>query len=222
MEAPWQQLMPREKLRKMGAEVLTDAELLAIFLRTGSIGLPVMTVASQLLQHFGSLYRVMTADKQAISQVKGVGEVKLVQLHAVAELGRRFFGSKMAREDVIANPEATHQYLVGMLAHQEREIFMVIFLDNQHRVMTSREMFAGSINSVEVHPREIMREALKINAAALILAHNHPSGMAEPSAADRDITQQIINAGLLLNIRILDHLVVGHGHYVSFAERGWL
>ncbi|MFS2225283.1 DNA repair protein RadC [Pantoea sp. B65] len=218
----WQQLMPREKLQQRGAEALTDAELLAIFLRTGSVGQPVMSLASQLLLHFGSLYQVMTADKQAMSAVKGVGDAKLAQLHAVAELGRRFFRAKMAREDVLANPQVTHQYLLGMLAHREREIFMVIFLDNQHRVIAAQEMFAGSINSVEVHPREIIREALKINAAALILAHNHPSGMPEPSAADRDITQQIINAGLLFNIRILDHLVVGHGQYVSFAERGWL
>lgn len=219
---PWQHLMPREKLQKMGAEALTDAELLAIFLRTGSVGQPVMSLATQLLLHFGSLYQVMTAEKQAMSSIKGVGDAKLAQLHAVAELGRRFFATKMVREDLLANPQITHQYLLGQLGHREREIFMVIFLDNQHRVIHSREMFTGTINSVEVHPREIVREALKINAAALILAHNHPSGMPEPSAADRDITREIISACLLVDIRILDHLVIGHGHYVSFAERGWL
>ncbi|KOC88014.1 RadC family protein [Winslowiella iniecta] len=222
MNVSWQKLMPREKLQQRGAGALTDAELLAIFLRTGSVGQDVMTLAGQLLLQFGSLYQVMTADRQAMMAVKGVGDAKLAQLHAVAELGRRFFRASMAREDALENPQATHQYLLSMLAHQEREIFMVIFLDNQHRVLNSQEMFAGSINSVEVHPREIVREALKINAAALILAHNHPSGMAEPSAADGDITRQIVSAGLLLNIRILDHLVIGQGQYVSFAERGWL
>lgn len=216
------QLMPREKLQQKGAARLSDAELLAIFLRTGCVGQNVMALASHLLQHFGSLYQVMTADKQAMSAVKGVGEAKLAQIQAVAELGRRFFRAGMVREDALANPQATHQFLMSMLAHREREIFMVIFLDNQHRVISSQEMFAGSINSVEVHPREIVKEALKLNAAALILAHNHPSGIAEPSGADRDITRQIVSAALLFNIRILDHLVIGLGHYVSFAERGWL
>lgn len=217
-----QQLMPREKLQQKGAVALTDAELLAIFLRTGSVGKPVMLLASQLLEHFGSLYQVMTADTQAMKQILGVGDAKLAQLQAVAELGRRFFCAQMMREDVLSNPSATHHYLMGVLAHREREIFMVIFLDNQHRVMATREMFSGSLHSVEVHPREIVREALKINAAAMILAHNHPSGMPEPSMADRVITQQVIEAGAMFNLKILDHLIIGHGHFVSFAERGWL
>lgn len=222
MNASDRHLMPREKLHLLGPGALSDAELLAIFLRTGCVGQNVVALASHLLQHFGSLYQVMTADAQSMSVIKGVGEAKLTQIQAVAELGRRFFRAGMAREDALANPQATHQFLMSMLAHREREIFMVIFLDNQHRVISSQEMFAGSINSVEVHPREIVREALKINAAALILAHNHPSGIAEPSGADRDITQQIVCAAMLFNIRILDHLVIGQGHYVSFAERGWL
>ncbi|MGK3143726.1 RadC family protein [Pantoea sp. C2G6] len=213
---------PREKLQRLGAHSLSDTELLALFLRTGSPGQNVLDLAGQMLQDFGSLYQLMTASKAAFTDVKGVGEAKLAQLYAVAELAKRFFASKLARESVMENPQVTRQYLQSMLAHQEREIFMALFLDNQHRVLRAQQMFSGSINSVEVHPREIVREALKLNAAALILAHNHPSGRSEPSRADREVTCKVSEACQLLDIRLLDHLVIGHGEYVSFAERGWL
>lgn len=215
-------LKPREKLHKMGASALSDAELLAIFLRTGVSGKPVLALADELLKTFGSLYRLMSAEKSAFRTIKGVGDAKLAQLHAVAELARRFFSAQMIQENALENPQVTQDYLQSVLAHQEREIFMALFLDNQHRVLQAQQMFSGSIASVEVHPREIVRAALKMNAAALILAHNHPSGCAEPSAADRNITQQIRQACQLMNIRLLDHLVIGKGEYVSFAERGWL
>lgn len=215
-------LPPREKLQQSGAVSLSDVELLAIFLRTGASGVSVMTLAKQMLNEFGSLYRIMTASKQELTAIKGVGDAKLAQLHAIAELGRRFFAAQLARENVMENPQVTRHYLQSVLAHQERELFMVLFLDNQHRVLQAQQMFAGSINSVEVHPREIAREALKHNAAALILAHNHPSGIAEPSLADQEITRKVSQACALLNIRVLDHLVIGRGEYVSFAERGWL
>ncbi|WP_215848148.1 RadC family protein [Candidatus Pantoea bituminis] len=215
-------MTPREKLQLLGAETLSDVELLAIFLRTGSAGVNVMVLAQQMLQEFGSLYHIMTASKAAFSGIKGVGDAKLAQLHAIAELAKRFFASQLARENAMENPQVTRHYLQSLLAHQEREIFMALFLDNQHRVLLAQKMFSGSINSVEVHPREIVREALKVNAAALILAHNHPSGMSEPSKADREITHKVSEACGLLNIRLLDHLVIGHGEYVSFAERGWL
>ncbi|MBK0098808.1 DNA repair protein RadC [Erwinia sp. S63] len=216
------ELAPREKLAITGAESLSDAELLAIFLRTGSHGIPVMALARQMLNEFGSLYRIMTANETELSVIKGVGTAKITQLHAIAELGRRFFASQLARENVMENPQVTRHYLQSVLAHQEREVFMALFLDNQHRVLQAQKMFTGSIASVEVHPREIVREALKLNAAAVILAHNHPSGIAEPSRADRDITGKVGQACALLNIRLLDHLVIGHGEYTSFAERGWL
>ena len=215
-------MAPREKLQLLGVETLSDVELLAIFLRTGSAGVNVMVLAQQMLQEFGSLYHLMTASKAAFSGIKGVGDAKLAQLHAIAELAKRFFASQLARENAMENPQVTRHYLQSLLAHQEREIFMALFLDNQHRVLLAQKMFSGSINSVEVHPREIVREALKVNAAALILAHNHPSGMSEPSKADREITHKVSEACGLLNIRLLDHLVIGHGEYVSFAERGWL
>ena len=216
------ELAPREKLAITGAESLSDAELLAIFLRTGSHGIPVMMLARQMLNEFGSLYRIMTANETELSVIKGVGTAKITQLHAIAELGRRFFASQQARENVMENPQVTRHYLQSVLAHQEREVFMALFLDNQHRVLQAQKMFTGSIASVEVHPREIVREALKLNAAAVILAHNHPSGIAEPSRADRDITGKVGQACALLNISLLDHLVIGHGEFTSFAERGWL
>ncbi|GKW04591.1 RadC family protein [Pectobacterium carotovorum] len=215
-------LAPREKLVRLGAESLTDAELLAIFLRTGLPGVHVMQLAEGLLAHFGSLYQLMMADQSAFQNAKGVGISKYTQIKAISELSRRLFFSRLAKEDAMLNPEATGQYLQFLLSRREREVFLVLFLDNQHHVIRHQEMFVGTINSVEVHPREIVREALKVNAAALILAHNHPSGKAEPSQADRAITEQIVKACLLLEIRVLDHLVIGQGEYVSFAERGWI
>ncbi|GLY61388.1 UPF0758 protein [Pectobacterium carotovorum subsp. carotovorum] len=216
------ELAPREKLVRLGAESLTDAELLAIFLRTGLPGVHVMQLAEGLLAQFGSLYQLMMADQSAFQNAKGVGISKYTQIKAIAELSRRLFFSRLAKEDAMLNPEATGQYLQFLLSRREREVFLVLFLDNQHHVIRHQEMFVGTINSVEVHPREIVREALKANAAALILAHNHPSGKAEPSQADRAITEQIVKACLLMEIRVLDHLVIGHGEYVSFAERGWI
>ncbi|MCV9879029.1 RadC family protein [Brenneria izbisi] len=215
-------LAPREKLVSLGVETLTDAELLAIFLRTGLPGIHVMQLAENLLAEFGSLHQLLSADQETFCMAKGIGLAKYAQLKAVAELSRRLFSSRLAKEDAMLSPEVTGQYLQLLLARREREVFLVMFLDNQHRVIRHQEMFAGTINSVEVHPREIVREALKANAAALILAHNHPSGKAEPSQADRAITEQIIKACLLLDIRVLDHLVIGLGEYVSFAERGWI
>ncbi|MBN3050246.1 DNA repair protein RadC [Pectobacterium brasiliense] len=215
-------LAPREKLVRLGAESLTDIELLAIFLRTGLPGVHVMQLAEDLLAQFGSLYQLMAADQSAFHHARGVGISKYTQLKAIAELSRRLFFSRLAKEDAMLNPEATGQYLQLLLSRREREVFLVLFLDNQHHVIRHQEMFVGTINSVEVHPREIVREALKANAAALILAHNHPSGKAEPSQADRAITEQIVKACLLMEIRVLDHLVIGHGEYVSFAERGWI
>jgi len=215
-------LAPREKLLRYGATALSDAELLAIFLRTGFPGLHVMQLAEQLLGQFGSLYHLMSADHQVFCSHKGLGNSSYAQLQAISELAFRFFSGHLAQENAMLNPKITQHYLQSLLAHREREVFLVLFLDNQHRVIRHQEMFAGTISSVVVHPREIVREALKANAAAIILAHNHPSGKAEPSHADRLITEHVVNACLLLEIRVLDHLVIGRGECVSFAERGWL
>lgn len=223
MEKQWQSVPPREKLLLGGAAELTDTELLAIFLRTGVEGVHVMSLASQLLEEFGSLYRLLTAEKKAFQHIKGVGTAKYAQLNAIAELARRFFTCNDALDHhSVTSSSDLLNYLHSTLAHREREIFMVIFFDNQHRVIEASEMFAGTFNSVEVHPREIVRDALRLNAAALILAHNHPSGVSRPSPADRDVTQQVVIACQLFNIRVLDHMVIGRGEYVSFAEKGWL
>lgn len=213
---------PREKLIIHGAASLSDCELLAIFLQTGVPGTHVIALAESLVSHFGSIYEILAADHKAIMGFHGMGAAKFARLSAVTELSQRRHASQMARENVLLNPIITRQYLQNLLADREREVFLVLFLDNQHRVIRHEEMFAGTISSVEIHPREIVREAMKVNAAALILAHNHPSGKAEPSFADRRVTEQIVKACQLLDIRILDHLVVGGGDTVSFAERGWL
>lgn len=221
--SPWPgNLAPREKLLRDGAAALSDAELLAIFLRTGLPGLHVIRLAEQLLVQFGSLHGLLAADFAQFSSHKGLGAATYAQLQAVSELAFRFFSSHMAQENAMLNPKVTQYYLHSLLAHHEREVFLVLFLDNQHRVIRHQEMFVGTISSVVVHPREIVRAALKANAAAIILAHNHPSGKAEPSRADRLITEQVVNACRLLEIRVLDHLVIGRGECASFAERGWL
>ncbi|XKM13142.1 DNA repair protein RadC [Orbaceae bacterium ac157xtp] len=215
-------LMPREKLLAMGAESLTDHELLAIFLRTGMKGVPVLQFSQNLLNEFGSLYQLMNASHDEFCKKPGLGTTKYTQLKAVIELSQRYLNFKITHKNALTSPNLTHHYLASCLADKEREVFMVIFLDNQNQVICSREMFVGTYNCVEVHPREVVREALKHNAAALILAHNHPSGLAEPSQADKAITIQIEEACNLVDIRILDHIVIGKGEYVSFAEKGWL
>ncbi|WP_241825942.1 RadC family protein [Izhakiella australiensis] len=222
MAKAWMTLPPREKMIKYGAEMLSDAELLALFLRTGTRTQHVIEVAERLLSTFGSLRRILLADSSELNQVGGIGVAKFTQLHAIAELADRFYDSQSLRDGSLNSPHSTRRFLQRRLMRQQREIFMVIFLDNQHQVLTAEEMFAGTFNSVEVHPREIIRRALKLNAAALIVAHNHPSGVPEPSRADRQLTEQLRQSCTFFSIQLLDHLVIGHGCSVSFAERGWL
>lgn len=223
MDAKWRGIPPREKLMKYGAAALSDSELLAIFLRTGMRGTHVMMLSQRLIQRFGSLHRLMNATRGDLMMAGGIGVAKYAQINAVSELARRSFTCQEAlKNQAITSSQQMLDYLHGLLAHREREVFQVIFFDNQHRVIHTCEMFSGTINSVEVHPREIVREALQHNAAALILAHNHPSGVAKPSRADRDITQHIVRACTLMNIRVLDHIVIGRGEHVSFAEQGWM
>lgn len=213
---------PREKLVKLGASELSDAELLALFLRTGKPGLSVMALARELLAHFGSLYWLLSADLEQFQSVGGVGVAKFAQFKAIAELARRYHHAKMTDETALLSPEMTRTFLQSQLSGEEREVFIVIFLDNQHRIIKYMRMFSGTLSHVEVHPREIVREAIKINAAAVILSHNHPSGRAEPSMADKAITERIITSCNYMDIRVLDHLVIGRGECVSFAERGWI
>lgn len=217
-----ERLLPREKMLNFGVDILSDVELLALFLRTGSQGKNVMTLAHDLLQHFGSLYDLLSADITEFEAIRGIGVAKYAQLRGVAELARRYYSVRMLAEQPLLSPEMTQIFLQSQLSGEEREIFMVIFLDNQNRVLKHSRMFAGTLGHVEVHPREIVREAVKINAAAVILAHNHPSGRAEPSRSDKLLTERVVKCCCVMDIRVLDHLVIGRGEYVSFAERGWI
>ncbi len=213
---------PREKLLEQGAEALSDAELLAIFLRTGIAGTDAVSLARQLLQHFGGLKPLLAASQTEFCQARGLGEAKYVQLQAVLELSRRFLQQQLQRETVFSEPELVRKYLSHLLSHEQREVFMVLYLDNQHRMICAEPLFQGTIDASPVYPRIVVQRALKHNAAAVILAHNHPSGVAEPSRADRAITERLTQAMALVDIRVLDHFVVGDAEVVSFAERGWL
>lgn len=217
-----QELPPREKLLAYGAASLSDAELLAIFLRTGSQGEPVLQLAKRMIKEFGSLYLLIQADYEKLMQCKGMGNCKFTQLQAISELARRFFSEQFLHEDVMSGPELLKSKLLDLFAGREREIFIVLFLNNQNQIICHEEMFKGTLNRVEVHPREIIRFAIKMNASAIILAHNHPSGNPEPSMADKQVTEQIQQACSLMGVKLLDHFVVGHKQCVSFVERGWL
>lgn len=215
-------LKPREKLLNNGVNSLTDAELLAIFLRTGSQGLPVLKLAQDLLDEFGSLYLLMMSDYQKIKQHKGMGICKFTQLQAIGELSRRFFSEQFLYEDVMSSPDFLKTRLIELFFGKDREVFIGVFLNNQNQIICYEEMFKGTLNKVEVHPREIIRFAIRMNASSIILAHNHPSGNPEPSLADRRVTERIDNACSLMGIKLLDHFVIGHKSCVSFADRGWL
>ncbi|MGP3593820.1 RadC family protein [Vagococcus sp. WN89Y] len=213
---------PREKMLQFGVEALTDVELLALFLRTGTQGKCVLTVAREMLKQFGSLYTLLSADLDDFKGVHGIGVAKYAQLKGIGELARRYYNARLLEDNSLLSPDMTREFLQSQLAGEEREVFMVIFMDSQNRVLKHSRLFTGTINQVEVHPREILREALKINASALILAHNHPSGHAEPSKADKQITERVVKCCEFMGVRVLDHLVIGCGECVSFAERGWI
>ncbi|EGR0264271.1 JAB domain-containing protein [Vibrio cholerae] len=214
--------MPREKLLQRGPQSLSDAELLAIFLRTGTHGMNVLALADLLLRDFGSLRARFCASKEQFCRHKGLGEAKFVQLQAVLEMTQRYLAETLKRGDALTSPQQTKLYLSSVLRDRQREAFYILFLDNQHRVIRDEILFEGTIDAASVYPREVVKRALHHNAAAVILAHNHPSGVAEPSQADRRITDRLRDALGLVEIRVLDHFVVGDGEVVSFAERGWI
>lgn len=213
---------PREKLIQRGASALSDAELLAIFLRTGIKGKTAVDLARDIISHFNGLRNLLLADKKEFCQFSGLGQAKFAQLQAVLELSRRHLKETLQRGEFLQNPKATQAYLNARLRDLPYEVFACLFLDNQHRVIEFEVLFQGTINGASVHPREVVRKTLQHNAAALILAHNHPSGIAEPSAADRHITRQLTEALALIDVRVLDHIVVGDGECVAFSERGWI
>lgn len=213
---------PREKLLARGAGALSDAEILALFIRTGLKGRTALDLARDWLSHFEGLRGFLDADAGTLTALPGLGPAKYAEIQAALELGQRHLASTLERGDVMSSPEATRRYLSIRMRSLRHEVFAVLFLDSQHRLISFEELFRGSIDSCSVHPRQVIERALKLNAAALILAHNHPSGVAEPSAADRQITERLRQALDLFEIRILDHLVIGEGRPASFAERGWL
>ena len=211
---------PREKLLKLGSEALSDAELLAIFLRTGIKGCSAVDLARNLLANFGSLRALLGASQSEFCQVKGLGQAKFVQLQANIEMSKRYLAEKMHKPDTLNSVEQTQAFLLSKLRDQNQEVFAMLLLDSQHRLIKYRQMFYGTIDSASVYPRVLVKQALDDNAAAVILAHNHPSGVAEPSQADKHITERIIAAMNLVDIRVLDHFVIGDGVAVSFAQRG--
>lgn len=213
---------PREKMLLRGAESLSDAELLAIFLRTGIKGKSAVDLARELLLQFGGLRALLEADQKTFCQSAGLGKAKYVLLQATLEMSRRHLAETMLREDTLSNPQHTTRYLSAKMRHYRREVFACLFLDNRHRVISYDELFFGTIDSAAVHTRELVQRSLTHNASAVILAHNHPSGIAEPSQADRELTRQIQQALSLIDVRVLDHIVVGDASSVSFAERGWM
>ncbi len=213
---------PREKLLANGARSLSDAELLAIFLRTGVAGRSALDLARDLVSEYGGLRALFQADRARFCRTRGLGDAKFAQLQAALELARRHLGEALTRGDALHNPEDTHRYLRARLREYPYEVFACLFLDTRHRVIVYEELFRGTVDGASVHPREVVRRALQHNAAALILAHNHPSGVAEPSQADRRITRRLSEALALVDIRVLDHVVIGDQESVSFAQRGWL
>jgi len=213
---------PREKLLAKGSEVLTDAELLAIFLRTGIAGKTAVDLAQELLMEFGSLQALLEADETKFCQGKGLGSAKYAQLQAVLEMAKRHYVEILQRGSALTSPEATRAYLSAQLRNYSYEVFACLFLDNQHRVIVFEELFQGTIDGASVYPREVAKKALIHNAAAVIFAHNHPSGVSEPSQADKSITEKLKQALLLFDIRVLDHFIIGDGKPYSFAEHGLL
>lgn len=213
---------PREKLLARGPASLSDAELLAIFLRTGVTGASAVDLARELLARFGSLRALVAAPPDAFCAARGLGQAKYVQLQAVIEMGRRVLAEDLKSRDALSDPAATRRYLIAWLRDRDREVFAALFLDSQHRVLAAEELSQGTLDAASVYPREVVRRALALGAAAVIFAHNHPSGVAEPSMADRQLTERLKSALALVDVRVLDHFVVGEGDPASFAERGWL
>ncbi|HLO96345.1 MAG TPA: DNA repair protein RadC [Burkholderiaceae bacterium] len=211
---------PREKLLARGASALADAELLALLLGTGLKGKSVLSLSQDLLDRFGGLAGLMHADLQSLQSVKGLGPARRAELAAVLEIARRTLQTRLQRSASFEAPEAVKAYLQLQLAHLDHEAFAVLFLDAQHRLIRMEILFHGTLTQASVYPREVVKRALALGASALIMAHNHPSGVAEPSRADELLTQQLRQAMALVEVRVLDHIVVAAGHCVSMAERG--
>ena len=213
---------PREKLLQHGAAALSGPELLALLLRTGTRGQGVLQMADSVLTRFGGFAGLLQADAAALKGVKGLGPAKRAELAAVVEMARRALAQRLEAAPVFDSPQMVKDFLQLHLGALPHEVFAVLFLDAQHRLIKLDQMFTGTLGQTSVYPREVVKRALAHNAAAVILAHNHPSGVAEPSRADEFLTQTLKSALALVDVRVLDHLVIGYGAVVSFAERGLL
>ena len=211
---------PREKLLAKGAAALADAELLALLLRTGYQGRGVVALADDVLKHTRGFAGLLAAVPEDLEGLKGLGPAKRAELLAVMEIARRALAQQLQDAPVFDHPARVKDYLALHLGGRSQEVFAVLFLDTQHRLLALKEMFYGTHNQTSVYPREVVKQALALNAAAVVLAHNHPSGVAEPSRADEFLTQTLQAALKLVDVRVLDHLVVGQGQVVSMAERG--
>ncbi len=213
---------PREKLLRQGVAALSDAELVAVFLRTGVKGKSAVDLGRELLDRFGGLGGLCRADKKSACAAPGVGEAKYALLQAVMEMARRTLAEDMKAGDALDSPDAVRAYLRLLLRDKEYEVFCCVFLDAQNRVLAVEELFRGTLTQTSVYPREIIKRALFHNAAALILAHNHPSGVAESSQADRQLTRHLAEALAMVDIRVLDHFIVAGASSLSFKEAGQL
>lgn len=213
---------PREKLIERGAESLSDSELLAIFLRTGVKGKTAVDLSRELIQHFGGLYHVLNTDLDTFCTINGLGPTKFAQMKACAEMVKRYLGDEMREQNVLKHPEQTKRYVKSQLRHCPHEVFACLFLNSQHNVIQFEKLFHGTINRAVVYPRVIVKRALELNAAAVILAHNHPSGDPSPSASDEDLTHKLMRALALIDVHVLDHIVIGDGAPYSFQEHSKL
>lgn len=213
---------PREKLLARGAGTLSDAELVAVFLRTGASGQSALDLARDLLVRFGGLRALLTADAGVLKQIPGIGPAKAAELQAVVEIGRRQLEEPLKRGRSLMSSHEAKAYLRSRLRDAGREIFCCLFLDQRHRIIALEELFAGTLHTAPVYPREVVKRALFHNAGAVIFAHNHPSGQAEPSDADQRLTSRLKEALGTVDIRVLDHLVVGDREVVSLNERGMI
>ncbi|AMB77640.1 MULTISPECIES: RadC family protein [Pseudomonas] len=213
---------PREKLLEHGASSLSDAELLAIFLRTGVSGKSAVDLARHLLAEFGSLRALLEADLAGFCRQLGLGPAKFSQLQAVLEMSRRHLAERLRRDSALESPQAVRDYLKSLLRHELHEVFGCLFMDSKHRMLSFEVLFRGSIDSASVYPRQVVKRALAHNAAAVIFCHNHPSGVTEPSQADRTLTKRLSDALDLIEVRVLDHFIVGDGEPLSMVEHGWM
>jgi len=213
---------PRSRLINGDPGALSEAELLSVLFQRGPLPAHAIALSRRLLTRFGSLRKLLNADQQEVAATYGIGEARLATLRALRELSRRYFEETLPVGEAIRSPADTETFLLARLRDRPHEVFCCLYLDNRHRVLLFEELFRGTIDGTSVYPREVVKRALAVNAAAVILAHNHPSGVAEPSQADERITNRVKSALELVDIRLLDHLVIGDGMSTSLASRGLL